>query len=252
MVKNSLWSVKKNNRPSKTTPEYESGAEKLLQYGDAHPSVRELAQLKIKAELRRWGIEQRPPTVEEIQQRYNLTPEFGGKFLKKLEKARSPSDKKLAAKVGKPVERSAVLQTTQAVEPVEQKGADGHGLCTESAQLKVILADIRRRYGDEIRQIGEQTSAKEGFVYLVTNSCFPGWVKAGMTIDYELRLGTYNTSDPLSRFEYVKLAWTPDRRYAERLLLTELQRSAAETRGEWFRMQLQDAIFIFDPRMQIP
>lgn len=252
MTKNSLWSEKQNNRRSKPTREYEGGAERLLQYADTHPSARELAKLKIKAELRRWGIEQRPPTVEEIQQRYNFTVEYAEKFLKKLEKARSLTDNKPAAKVVKPVERGIAPPTLLAVKPVEQKGVEGNGVVTEPAQLKVILAGIRGRYGEEIRQKGEQTSVREGFVYLATNPCFPGWVKAGMTIDYELRLGTYNTSDPLSRFEYVKLAWTPDRRDAERLLLTALQRTAAETRGEWFRMLLQEAIIIFDSCKRIP
>ncbi len=139
------------------------------------------------------------------------------------------------------------LPTLPAVEPVAQKKVEESVRATAPAPLSVILADIRKRYGDEIRQRGEQTSAKEGFVYLVTNPCFQGWVKAGMTIDYELRLGVYNTSDPLCQFGYARLAWTPDRREAERLLLTSLQRTAVETRGEWFRMQLQEAISIFDP-----
>jgi len=252
MAKESLSSWKNQSRRKKTTLEYEGGAEKLLQYADAHPSARELAQVKIRAELRRWGIEHRPPTVEEIQRRYNFTAEYAGKFLKKLEKAHGPAVKKLAAKLVNPVKRPVAASMPQAVGPLEHKGGEGNEVGTESVQLKVILADIRRRYGDEIRQRGEQTIAKEGFVYLMTNPCFPGWIKAGMTIDYELRLGTYNTSDPLSRYEYAELVWTPDRRDAERQLLTALERIAAETRGEWFRMQLQEAMSIFDPIRRMP
>ena len=66
-----------------------------------------------------------------------------------------------------------------------------------------------------------------------------------MTIDYEQRLSTYNTSDPLSRFEYAELAWVPDRRNAERVLLAALQEITDETRGEWFRSDVQDALRVF-------
>lgn len=238
-----MFSWKKpSKRRSASKPE--GAAEKLLQYADAHPSERELAHAKIRAELKRWSIQQRPPTVQEIQQRYNYTAEFAGKFLKKLEKARSTTTTSSTAKHVKPLQQASMQAV---VGPVEQKTVEANGRETAPVQMKAILADIRLRYGDEIRTKGEQTSAMEGFVYLVTNPCYPGWVKAGMTIDYELRLGTYNTSDPLSRFEYAELAWTPDRRGAERQLLESLQGIAIETRGEWFRMRLQDAQVSFDP-----
>ena len=247
MANKSLWREKKQINPRKKThSDYEGGAEKLLQYADTHPSPRELTEVKIKAELKRWGIEQRPPTVEEIQNRYNYTAEYAGKFLKKLEKARRPTCKHPTEKVVKPVETGAVMPTSSAADSVEKKEPKVNCAGISPAQLQIILADIRGRYGDEIRQKGEQTSAREGFVYLVINPCFPGWVKAGMTIDYELRLGTYNTSDPLSRFEYMELAWTPDRRGAERQLMSALQPLAAEKRGEWFRMLPEEALSIFD------
>jgi hypothetical protein len=245
MAKNNLWSEKKN-RPSKSISDYEGGAEKLLQYANAHPSVRELAQLKIKAELRRWDIELRPPTIEEIQNRYNFTAEYAGKFLKQLEKAKNPKEKRQVTTITKKVEPGVALLELPHVAPIDQKIAGGKAEKNERAQLDVILAEIRGRFDEEIRLKGEQTSVRQGFVYLVKNPCFPGWVKAGMTIDYELRLSTYNTSDPLSRFEYVKLAWTPDRREAELLLLNALRLNALETLGEWFRMQVQDAVLIFD------
>lgn len=104
-----------------------------------------------------------------------------------------------------------------------------------------MLTDIRRRFGDEIRTRGEQTAVREGFVYLLTHPCFEGWVKAGMTIDYELRLATYNTSDPLSRFAYISVQWVHDRRQSERLLLERLANVSDEMRGEWARVAAADA-----------
>lgn len=112
--------------------------------------------------------------------------------------------------------------------------------------LEQILAGIRDKYSDEIRKHGEQTTISEGFVYLVTHKLFTGWVKAGMTIDYELRLGIYNVSDPISRFRFAALKWVPNRRQAERLLLDRLAPAAAIQAGEWFKLPIEAAKTVFD------
>lgn len=242
MAKNNLWNYKKNRR-SISAPGYEGGAEKLLQYADAHPSVRELDLLKIKTELRRWDIELRPPTLEEIQHRFNFTTEYAEKFLKKLHKSRSNKPQISPEKDVMHLNQTIAPATILSGKPIDQEGVKE---MDTSDSLNAILTEIRMRYGEEIRQKGEQTSAQEGFIYLVKNPCFPGWLKAGMTIDYKLRLSTYNTSDPLARFEYVTLAWTPDRREAERILLNALRQTAEKTRGEWFSVQRQDALFVFE------
>lgn len=250
MSKNNFWGGK--NSRTRAILEYEGGAEKLLQYADVHPSARELAQLKIKAELKRWGIELRPPTIGEIQYRYNFTEEFARNFLVKLKKARNFEEKNKKTKILKPAKQSGAPIPKSNDESINEKIAEKKSVKNLGAHLKSILLDIRTRYGEEIRQKGEQTSVKQGFVYLVKNPCFPGWIKAGMTIDYELRLGAYNISDPRSRFEYLKLAWTQDRRIMERTLLKVLELNAGETRGEWFRIQTQEAIFIFDQCWSVP
>lgn len=126
---------------------------------------------------------------------------------------------------------------TPAPEPVVSPAPPG---------LDQILAGIRDKYGEEIRKRGEQTTIPEGFVYLVTHPLFDGWVKAGMTIDFEVRLGIYNVSDPLSRFRYEALKWVPDRRQAETRLLERLADEADSQAGEWFEMPLEDAMQVFD------
>jgi hypothetical protein len=67
-----------------------------------------------------------------------------------------------------------------------------------------------------------------------------------MTIDFELRLATYNVADPLSRFRMDAITWVPDRRASEKSLLLALSEVAAEVRGEWFLTTFQDAKSIFD------
>lgn len=108
------------------------------------------------------------------------------------------------------------------------------------------LQIIRAKYSSEIKQHGEQTTIPEGFVYLVTHPLFEGWVKAGMTIDFEQRLINYNISDPLSRFIYSAVGWVSTRRRAERDLLKMLAASASQRNGEWFVIDPEIALKIFD------
>ena len=78
------------------------------------------------------------------------------------------------------------------------------------------------------------------------NPVWPEWVKAGMTIDYEDRLKTYLTGDPFNAYEFKRVLYVDDRRSAERKLLETLTTMSEETRGEWFRIKLEKAIFAFD------
>lgn len=111
---------------------------------------------------------------------------------------------------------------------------------------QVALQQLRERCSQEIRVQGEQTTIPEGFIYLVTHPQFEGWVKAGMTIDYEQRLATYNVADPLSRFELTAVHWVAHRRVRERRLLRGLAAVAEEQRGEWFKIELPIAVAEFE------
>jgi T5orf172 domain len=109
----------------------------------------------------------------------------------------------------------------------------------------MALQKIRLQHGIEIRKHGEQTAIQEGFVYLVQHPLFEGWVKAGMTIDFELRLATYNVADPLSRFSMSRLKWTENRRQAEINLMEALSRVADQRSGEWFEVDFERACIVF-------
>lgn len=107
------------------------------------------------------------------------------------------------------------------------------------------LLQIRTIYKDEIKVHGEQTVISEGFVYIITNNAWPGWIKAGMAFDYEKRLVVYNQCDPLKSYKIEGLRWTSDRRLSENVILKELQVSAVSSRGEWFKIDTDIALDIF-------
>lgn len=90
----------------------------------------------------------------------------------------------------------------------------------------------------------EQTKIREGFVYLIKNDIWSDWVKVGMTIDYNLRLSTYNIYDPLNNFSYIDIKWTDDRINAEQHLLKVFSIHADCSKGEWFKISLDKAIVL--------
>jgi hypothetical protein len=93
---------------------------------------------------------------------------------------------------------------------------------------------------------GMKRTGKEGFVYLIKNSAFDGWVKCGMTVDCGDRLKSYNGYDPLSRFSFIATKPVDDRRNAEKQLLKMVATFADITNGEWFRIDERHCLEIFN------
>jgi predicted GIY-YIG superfamily endonuclease len=107
------------------------------------------------------------------------------------------------------------------------------------------LCHIKQKYEEEIRIHGEQTRIQEGFVYIMKNPSWNGWIKAGMTIDYQSRLRTYNVNDPHEKFNFLCLKWVENRRDAEIELLSELNKVSDIRNGEWFCISDEEASKIF-------
>ena len=131
---------------------------------------------------------------------------------------------------------------TEEIEIVE---VDVRPLRHDDDVASIVLKRMRLQYRDEILVKGEQTSAKEGFIYLVEHPMFEGWVKAGMAFDYELRIATYNVSDPLSRFKLTRVKWVPHRRNAEKELLEAMSLVSTMSQGEWFKIDSEAAYSVF-------
>ncbi len=123
-----------------------------------------------------------------------------------------------------------------------------HNIDTDSVKA---LSIIRKYHGEELKMRGEQTAIKDGFIYLIHHPLFEGWIKAGMTVDYEMRLKTYNTGDPLCRYTLVAIRHVTDRRQSEINLLARLKEIAEEMQGEWFKINTQKAIGVFNDEAQL-
>lgn len=111
------------------------------------------------------------------------------------------------------------------------------------------VKELRREYatfvGNGVKVEGLRDSKGKGFIYLVVNDLFTGWVKAGMTVNIETRLRAYNNGDPLKRYFVLQYKEVPDRRKSETLLKYNLSQRANDISGEWFKLDQDLAIQLF-------
>lgn len=82
---------------------------------------------------------------------------------------------------------------------------------------------------------------KHGYVYIINNRNFPGWIKVGCALDADDRLSSYQTSSPHRNY---KLKWarkTNNKLDAERQA-HECLGKLVERKNEWFKMTTREAV----------
>ena len=84
-------------------------------------------------------------------------------------------------------------------------------------------------------------SIKEGYVYVITNPAWPEWVKIGMAIDADDRCNGYQTSSPFRDYILEHVMVTNNRRVSEAKAHIEAAKIAEEQRGEWFKLNVEEA-----------
>ena len=87
---------------------------------------------------------------------------------------------------------------------------------------------------------------KEGYVYAISNSAWPDWIKIGMAIDAEDRLSSYQTSSPMRNYRLVHSVYCKDRSESERSAHILAARKAnipwnKQDNGEWFNITKEQA-----------
>ena len=84
-------------------------------------------------------------------------------------------------------------------------------------------------------------SIKEGYVYAITNPAWPEWVKIGMAVDADDRCNGYQTSSPFRDYKVEHVVVTNNRRAAEAEAHKLANKIAKEVRGEWFKLDIEQA-----------
>ena len=83
---------------------------------------------------------------------------------------------------------------------------------------------------------------EDGYVYIIRNPAWKGWVKVGMAIDAFDRTNAYQTGSPFRDYVLVDKEYFEDRRFAEKFIHHKLQPLAKERNGEWFRIGTNVAV----------
>ena len=85
-------------------------------------------------------------------------------------------------------------------------------------------------------------TTKSGYVYVITNTAWPEWVKVGMAIDADDRLNSYQTSSPFRDYELQYSVYCKDRRKLEGKAHKAVEAIASDRNNEWFKASVEDAI----------
>jgi len=79
---------------------------------------------------------------------------------------------------------------------------------------------------------------KPGFLYIISNPSFPGFLKIGVSEDINARLHTYQTGDPKRSYKVEYYIFHPDCYKAEKKIKEMMKRFATSQRKEWFEVSL--------------
>ena len=80
-----------------------------------------------------------------------------------------------------------------------------------------------------------------GYLYIIENDAFPGWVKIGTTGNLKKRLQTYQTGTPFRNYRIVYSLERPEYKLAERRLRETMEPFSLDRKNEWYKIDLQMA-----------
>jgi len=89
------------------------------------------------------------------------------------------------------------------------------------------------RINEKVKELFDEV--EDGYVYIIKNPAWKGWVKVGMAIDAFDRTNAFQTGSPFRDYVLVDKEYFEDRRFAEKFIHHKLQPLAKERNGEWFR-----------------
>jgi hypothetical protein len=117
----------------------------------------------------------------------------------------------------------------------------------EAVYIAMGLVNPKRRAADiRAATLAMYNSCREGYVYLIANPAWPEWVKCGMAVDADDRCSNYNTGTPYRDYEVVYKLFSQDRFAKEKEAHALLEKWATDRRGEWFEIDLFDAIDVLE------
>ena len=104
-----------------------------------------------------------------------------------------------------------------------------------------LLATSKRAQSIRKTVLALYDRTREGFVYLIGNPAWGGWLKCGMAIDADDRFRSYNTGSPYRDYKVHYTIFTTDRHKTEKRAHEALKKSCSAFDGEWFFIDVPSA-----------
>ena len=111
--------------------------------------------------------------------------------------------------------------------------------CDREMARKRMKALRLRKKAEQINK--SYYKPKQGYVYIITNPNFNGWIKVGCALNAEDRLKSFQTGSPYRDYELKWSTWSEDKLDTESKAHEELSKHG-ERRNEWFNMPVHKAI----------
>tara|TARA_Y100000361_G_C11087484_1_gene304593 strand:+ start:73 stop:612 length:540 start_codon:yes stop_codon:yes gene_type:complete len=106
---------------------------------------------------------------------------------------------------------------------------------SKSYTLKKTAKEISKEYVARFNEV------KDGYVYIITNPAWEGWIKIGMAVHPEDRCNNYQTSSPFRDFKVCYTRYFKNRLHAERIAHSLVANRAEESIHEWFKISVDEA-----------
>ncbi len=100
--------------------------------------------------------------------------------------------------------------------------------------------------GAAFASLSNYETSTEGYVYIITNPSWKGWVKIGMAIDANDRCNQYQTSSPMRDYKLEYSKQFNHRRTAEAKAHELCANKSIENNNEWFKININDAINLIE------
>lgn len=113
----------------------------------------------------------------------------------------------------------------------------------KSCQSLIDRQNYLKRKARELgtRSLKAYNKIKEGYIYVIINPAWEGWVKIGMAVDADDRCANYQTSSPFRDYELIAKQFTKDKKRLELMAHKEAEKIGLR-QGEWFKINKLQAI----------
>mgnify|MGYP003131908212 FL=1 len=93
----------------------------------------------------------------------------------------------------------------------------------------------------QMKHKNDYNRIKKGYIYVINNPSWEGWIKVGMAVDAENRCKQFQTSSPFRDYKLFYKKYFEDRKTAEKEIHKKLKNISKQSEGEWFKVSGKEA-----------